>query len=65
MATTVAAVVPSANQSENPMAWTAAENALREVGQDEAADVCHHVAGELARTLNELDDAVVVVTKTP
>ena len=50
--------------SHDPMKWTEAENALREINQTEAADICHRVAGELARSAN-VTDSVVIDIKTP
>jgi len=51
------------NNSHDPIAWQHAADALREIGQDAPAQVCHDTAGEMMRDANAADDAVVQIVK--
>lgn len=50
------------DNSHDPMAWQHAAVALEEIGQHEAAQICHDTAGEMMRDANAADDIVVKIT---
>ena len=59
MAQLITTVIPSDDESHDPMKWQNAADILREAGQNDIAKICHDTAGELFRDANENDIGVV------